>query len=75
MLVIDTVHKPEFMQQELDLHGSNVNKYIIAHDTSARLRGSVDLLYNVLAVFAKRNRWEILERYTENVGYTVLKKK
>ncbi|OUV20454.1 MAG: hypothetical protein CBC55_09005 [Gammaproteobacteria bacterium TMED95] len=75
MLVIDTVHKPEFMQQELDLHGSNVNKYIIAHDTSARLRGSVDLLYNVLAAFAKRNRWEILERYTENVGYTVLKKK
>ena len=31
MLVIDSVHKPEFMQEELDLHGSNVKKYIIAN--------------------------------------------
>ena len=76
MLVIDSVHKPEFMQQELDLHGANVKKYIIAHDTSTNVRGSVDTLYNVLANFAKRNTgWEVLERYTKNVGYTVLKKK
>ena len=76
MLVIDSVHKPEFMQQELDLHGANVKKYIIAHDTSTNVRGSVDTLYNVLANFAKRNSgWEVLERYTKNVGYTVLKKK
>jgi hypothetical protein len=75
MLVIDSVHKPEFMQEELDLHGSNVKKYIIAHDTSTNVRGSVDTLYNVLANFAKKNRWEVLERYTKNVGYTVLKKK
>ena len=76
MLVIDSVHKPEFMQQELDLHGANVKKYIIAHDTSTNVRGSVDTLYNVSANFAKRNTgWEVLERYTKNVGYTVLKKK
>ena len=75
MLVIDSVHKPEFMQEELDLHGSNVKKYIIAHDTSTNVRGSIDTLYNVLANFAKKNRWEVLERYTKNVGYTVLKKK
>ena len=75
MLVIDSVHKPEFMQEELDLHGSNVKKYIIAHDTSTNVRGSIDTLYNVLANFAKKNRLEVLERYTKNVGYTVLKKK
>ena len=75
MLVIDSVHNAKFMKQELDIHGSNVNKYIIAHDTM-RLFNKVDeQLHNTLVDFAKKNRWEVIERGTTNVGYTVLKKK
>lgn len=75
MLVIDSYHNPKFMQEELNVHGSNVNKYIIAHDTSVINGNQNDALYRVLEDFAKKNRWEVHERGTTNVGYTVLKKK
>ena len=63
------------MKQELDLHGYHINKYILAHDTSIVNGHSNDSLYKVLEDYAKKNRWEIIERGTTNVGYTVLKKK
>jgi hypothetical protein len=74
MLVIDSVHKPDFMNQELSLHGGNVNKYIIAHDTSELFGKKNDSLFQVLNNFAKENKWKIIERGTINVGYTVLGK-
>lgn len=74
MLVIDSVHTTTFMNQELALHGGNVNKYIIAHDTSELFGKKNDSLFQVLNNFASANNWKIIERGTINVGYTVLGK-
>jgi cephalosporin hydroxylase len=75
MLVIDSYHHHMHMQKELNTHASNVRKYIIAHDTSIVNGKPNDSLYQCLAKFASENNWEIIERGTTNVGYTVLKKK
>lgn len=75
MLVIDSYHHPNHLQKELDMHGRNVKKYIIAHDTSI-LHGKMnDSLFQVLNAWAEKNQWKILERVTKNVGYTVIGKK
>ena len=75
MLVIDSYHHPNHLQKELDMHGRNVKKYIIAHDTSI-LHGKMnDSLFQVLNAWASKNQWKILERVTKNVGYTVIGKK
>ena len=75
MLVIDSVHKAPFMKQELTMHGANVNKYILAHDTSRLLGREDDQLFRELEAWGKRNRWVVIERGINYVGYTVLKKK
>jgi len=75
MLVIDSYHHPNHLQKELDMHGRNVKKYIIAHDTSI-LHGKMnDSLFQVLNAWAAKNQWKVLERVTKNVGYTVIGKK
>ena len=75
MLVIDSYHHPNHLQKELDTHGRNVKKYIIAHDTSI-LHGKMnDSLFQVLNSWAAKNQWKVLERVTKNVGYTVIGKK
>ena len=75
MLVIDSLHHPNHMIQELRLHQININKYIIAHDTSV-LHGKTDSrLYDCLQNFCLDYPWKIIERNEQNVGYTVLKKK
>jgi hypothetical protein len=75
MLVIDSYHHPNHLQKELDTHGRNVKKYIIAHDTSI-LHGKMnDSLFQVLNNWAAKNQWKVLERVTKNVGYTVIGKK
>ena len=74
MLMIDSVHNPNHMNKELALHGGNVNKYIIAHDTSVLMGQPNDILFRVLEDFAQNKGWKIVERGTKNAGYTVLKK-
>jgi hypothetical protein len=75
MLVIDSRHYPDHMRKELELHGNNINKYIIAHDTSMVFGKPNDCLYVCLKTFADANGWEVIERGTTSVGYTVIKKK
>lgn len=75
MLVIDSYHHSEHMKKELNLHGNNVRKYIIAHDTSIVNNKANDSLYQTMKQFADANGWEVIERGTTNVGYTVIKKK
>lgn len=74
MLVIDSLHHPNHMIQELRLHSSLINKYIIAHDTSV-LHGKKDnRLYDCIQNFCLDYPWEVVERNTDNVGYTVMKR-
>lgn len=74
MLVIDSLHYASHMKKELEVHGNNVNKYIIAHDTSITFGKRSDALYDCLCNFAHKNGWKVIERNITNVGYTVLQK-
>jgi len=75
ILLIDSLHHRNHMQKELNLHGNNVSKYIIVHDTSIINNRNDDSLYHCLIGFADANGWEEVERGTNNVGYTVIGKK
>ena len=70
MMLIDSLHKPEQMKKELEIHGVSVNKYIIAHDTN-----TIPTLQMALENWCNENRsWKVHERGMINAGYTVLKK-
>ena len=74
VLVIDSLHESNHMMKELELHGKNVRKYIIAHDTSI-INGRLDeSLFNCLTEYANINGWSVVERGITSVGYTVLKR-
>ena len=75
ILLIDSLHHRNHMQKELNLHGGNVSKYIIVHDTSVINGRANESLYQCVIEFAKNNGWEEVERGTNNVGYTVIGKK
>ena len=74
MLVIDSLHQPSHMKKELSMHGFNTRKYIIAHDTSIVNGMANESLFICLREYADSNGWVVVERGTENVGYTVLKR-
>ena len=74
MLVIDSYHHPAHMNRELAVHGLNVKKYIIAHDTSVLHGKQNPALYNVLQEYSEGYKFDIIEREVRNVGYTVLKR-
>jgi cephalosporin hydroxylase len=70
LMLIDSRHTRTHMEAELNMHHRNVKKYIVFHDTTA-----VPQLYQGIVNFCSRNPWEIVERGTANVGYTVIKRK
>jgi hypothetical protein len=73
LLLIDTYHHPSLLIQELKLHSPYVIKYIILHDTSIINSKANDALYQTAVNFtAGITPWKIIERNTQNVGYTVL---
>lgn len=74
MLVIDSYHHPDHMIKELNLHGRNVKKYIIAHDTSSMNGRPDDRLYQCLKLWSATNDFIEVERGTTNVGYVVFKR-
>lgn len=74
MLVIDSYHHPAHMRKELELHGNTVRKYIIAHDTSVLHGNPNESLYYCLKDWAEENNWKVVERCTDNVGYTVIER-
>lgn len=74
MLVIDSVHKAGFMQRELTIHGPNVRKYIIAHDTKLLFNKPDDQLHRMLVGWGKENGFKLVERGETSVGYTVIQK-
>jgi hypothetical protein len=74
MLVIDSVHKAGWMARELMMHGPNVRKYIIAHDTKELLGRQDDQLHRTLQQWGKGNGFKVVERGETSVGYTVIQK-
>lgn len=74
MLVIDSYHHPAHMLKELNMHGNNVKKYILAHDTTSLLGKQNDSLYRCLKNWASENHFVEIERGETNVGYVVFKR-
>lgn len=84
LLFIDTLHNYNQLKGELELHGNKARKYIIFHDTTTfewigeSYEGKVDEigLWPAIEEFLEKNpHWEIYERYLNNNGLTILKRK
>jgi hypothetical protein len=74
MLHIDSLHTPDHLWKELNLHAATVSKYIIMHDTC-----NFKTTSGLLPVIAKyitevEQCWQIDEHYMHRVGHTVLKR-
>ena len=83
LLFIDTTHNYDQLQLELKLHASKVKKYICFHDTTtfAHRNETFTLvegkgLWDAVTEFLEENdEWEIEAKFTNNNGFTVIKRK
>jgi len=83
LLFIDTLHNYNQLKKELELHSDKAKKYIIFHDTTSfeyigeSYEGKVDEkgIWAAIEELIEEGKWEILERYTNNNGLTILKQK
>lgn len=75
MLLIDSLHSPGHLRQELRSYAPRTRRIIIAHDT-AMLGGVPNRsLYHTIKEFVgDEEEWVILEDNTQGVGYTVIGK-
>ena len=70
LLFIDTDHTYIQLSQELKLHGNKSRKYIILHDTE-----TFPELNKAIDEFLSNNKhWNILVRYNNNNGLTILQR-
>ena len=83
LLFIDTLHNYNQLKRELELHSDKVRKYLIFHDTTSyeyigeSYDGKVDEkgIWYAIEELIEEGKWEIKERYTNNNGLTILKRK
>lgn len=68
VLLIDSVHRPLYLQKELIMHGHRVRKYIIAHDTM------INGMSETLQSYASVNNWKVIEHCKENCGHMVIER-
>ncbi len=87
-LFIDTLHHYDQLKIELEMHGNKARKYLGFHDTTSyefigeRYTSGDDWfeegkgLWKAIEEFLEVNpHWEIAERFTNNNGLTILKRK
>ena len=78
LLFIDTFHVYRQLKRELELHSSNVNKYIILHDTQTfgyiGEDGGEGLRKAVTEFLNDNKYWTIYEDFKNNNGLMILKK-
>jgi hypothetical protein len=80
LLFIDTWHVYQQLIVELNRHGSKVRKYIIMHDTTKfgdiGEEGAGDGLMRAIYEYIESNTsWYIHEKFENNNGLTILKRK
>ena len=79
LLFIDTWHVYPQLVKELELHGEVARKFMVFHDTTLYARrgedGSRLGLQDALDEFLlSSDSWQVLEKFTNNNGLTVLKR-
>ena len=83
LLFIDTLHNYNQLKRELELHSDKARKYLIFHDTTSfewigeSYNGKLDEkgIWYAIEELIEEGKWEIKERYTNNNGLTILKRK
>ena len=83
LLFIDTLHNYNQLKKELELHSDKVRKYLIFHDTTSfefigeSYEGKVDEkgIWYAIEELLEEGKWELKERFTNNNGLTILKRK
>lgn len=90
LLFIDTWHAYKQLKTELRLHANKASKYIILHDTTSyefhdetsyemwgeEWKGTGEGLWPAVTQFLEENsNWTLHERFTNNNGLTILKRK
>jgi hypothetical protein len=83
LLFIDTLHNYNQLKKELELHSHKVRKYLIFHDTTSfefigeSYEGKVDEkgIWYAIEELLEEGKWELKERFTNNNGLTILKRK
>jgi hypothetical protein len=82
LLFIDTLHNYNQLKKELVLHSDKVRKYLIFHDTTSyefigeSYEGGYEKgIWPAIEELIEEGKWELLERYTNNNGLTILKRK
>jgi len=78
ILFLDTIHEYNQVKNELELHSSNVNKYIMFHDTESFRtkgeKGGMGIWPAIEEFLVKNSEWSIHEVFTNNNGLTIIKK-
>jgi hypothetical protein len=84
LLFIDTLHNYNQLKGELELHGNKARKYLVFHDTTSfewigeSYEGKVDELglWPAIEEFLESNpEWELIERFTNCNGLTIIGRK
>jgi hypothetical protein len=90
LLFLDTWHAYDQLKAELELHSPKAKKYIIMHDTTSYESRDEPLTSEnawegepptgkglwlaIIEFLDSTDEWELLERYTNNNGLTILKR-
>jgi len=71
-LHIDSLHEPNYLAKELDMHSSYVSKYIMFHD----IKQNNWELWNVIDKFLKKSSlWKLKTKYEKgSCGYAVIER-
>lgn len=67
-LFIDSLHEAAHMREELRVHGPNVRKYVLAHDTA-----KYPALAHELERWAALNLWTVHEQQASGAGHILLR--
>jgi hypothetical protein len=84
LLFIDTLHNYNQLKGELDIHGNKARKYLVFHDTTSfewlgesyeDKMGEKGIWYAIEEFLETNPHWVLHERFTNNNGLTILKRK
>jgi hypothetical protein len=84
LLFIDTLHNYNQLKLELHLHSNKVKKYLVFHDTTSfeyfgesynGNMGERGIWYAIEEFIEANPHWELHERFTNNNGLAILKRK
>ncbi len=80
LLFIDTLHDSDQIEKELSMHGNKARKYLVFHDTETfgvhgETKGGKGIGKPIENFVRDNDHWEIHQKFTNNNGLTILKRR